>query len=115
MVAQLIADLLSDAGFIVTQITNPRHALRLAEAEAFDVVLSDFKMPDMDGEAFYRAMRALSPRMADRVGFITGDAMSAKVHNFLLSSGRPYIEKPVIKAELISLVDQVHTGPEAAE
>ncbi|MEM6464223.1 MAG: PAS-domain containing protein [Pseudomonadota bacterium] len=106
-VAQLTHDLLVEAGFSVTQSVRPRDALEIIKNQNFDVVLSDFKMPDMDGEHFYNAMKAVAPECAERTGFITGDAMSANVKTFLDKSGRPHIEKPIIRQELLALVTQL--------
>lgn len=103
-VARLIRDLLMEEGFTVTTTTSPRDALNRAAKQGFDVILSDFKMPDMDGARFYGAMQVLAPQQANRIGFVTGDAMSSNVVNFLAESGRPYIEKPIIKSELLSLL-----------
>ncbi|WP_170410266.1 hybrid sensor histidine kinase/response regulator [Ruegeria atlantica] len=103
-VARLLSDLLTDEGHSVEMTTTPRQALHMAEAREFDIILSDFKMPDMDGEAFYEALRLISPRNADRVGFITGDALSENVRDFFARSKRPFIEKPIIKRELLTLI-----------
>ncbi|WP_424970680.1 PAS-domain containing protein [Dinoroseobacter sp. S76] len=104
VVARLIGDMLTEEGFSVTCTTDPRSALRMAEAEPFDAILSDFKMPEMNGETFYRALEAIAPENAGRTGFITGDAMSAQVVLFLERSKRPYIEKPIVKPELLALI-----------
>ncbi len=109
-VAQLIADLLTEEGHRVTKTTDPRKALRLAEAERFDVVLSDFRMPGMNGETFFRAMEAIAPENARRIGFVTGDAMGPEVRRFLSTSHRPYIEKPIMKDELLTLIDRSIEG-----
>lgn len=109
-VARLIADLLTEEGFTVTKTTSPRAALRLAGQQAFDVALSDFKMPDMDGQAFHQALSIVAPGLARRTGFITGDAMSAQVRAFLSASGCPHIEKPIIRAELLALVAAAASG-----
>lgn len=103
-VAQLTHDLLTDEGFMVTQSVNPREALAILESQTFDVVLSDFKMPGMDGEQFYKALAVIAPECAERIGFITGDAMSANVKTFFEKSGRPHIEKPIMRDELLGLV-----------
>ncbi len=103
-VARLLSDLLTDEGHSVEMTTTPRQALHMAEARDFDIILSDFKMPDMDGEAFYEALRLISPRNAGRVGFITGDALSENVRDFFARSKRPFIEKPIIKRELLTLI-----------
>ncbi len=103
-VARLICDLLTEVGYRVTMSTDPTAALKLAETQRFDAVLSDFKMPQMNGETFFRAMQAVAPDNARRTGFITGDAMSAQVASFFASSGRPHIEKPIMKDELDALL-----------
>jgi len=109
-VARLIRDVLTEDGFDVTITTSPRDALRMAKDQAFDVILSDYKMPDMDGQAFYHAMRKVAPDAANRIGFVTGDAMSKNVADFLSESGRPHIEKPIIKDELMALLRDVQSG-----
>ena len=96
--------MLMDEGFKVSKATDARTALGMIEVGDFDTILSDFKMPQMNGEAFYRALVALSPQSAERIGFITGDAMSADVIRFLAASGRPHIEKPIIRDELLALI-----------
>ena len=97
-------DLLTEAGYTVTMSTDPTAALKLAEAQQFDAVLSDFKMPQMSGDTFFRALRAVAPENAARTGFITGDAMSTQVTTFFKTSKRPHIEKPIMKDELLSLL-----------
>lgn len=106
-VVHLIASLLAEEGFAVTTTTSSREALYMIERQGFDVVLSDFKMPDMDGQAFFEAAQTVSPQTAQRIGFITGDAMSARVRDFFDTTGRPYIEKPIIKSELLALLARV--------
>lgn len=105
-VAQLITDMLTEEGFVVTKTTDPRTALRLAERGAYDTILSDFKMPQMNGEKFYEVLKAVSPESADRMGFITGDAMSADVVRFFKAARRPHIEKPIMKDELLALIQR---------
>lgn len=112
-VAHLISDLLTEAGFTVTVSTDPRAALRLAEAQHFDAVLSDFKMPQMNGEIFFKALKAVAPDNARRTGFVTGDALSAQVLAFFDTSKRPHIEKPIMKNELLGLIARL-TGKTAA-
>jgi DNA-binding NtrC family response regulator len=54
---QSLGLLLSDAGYTVTAEQNGRRALERATAEAFDVVLCDVRMPEMDGITFLRNYR----------------------------------------------------------
>jgi CheY-like chemotaxis protein len=44
--------------WVIETTTSPREALRVLGTKPFDVVISDIKMPEMDGLAFMRTMRA---------------------------------------------------------
>jgi two-component system chemotaxis sensor kinase CheA len=55
----LIIPALSSANYDVTAVENPVLALGLRDAgKTFDVILSDIEMPEMDGFAFAKAVRA---------------------------------------------------------
>ncbi len=59
---QLLVPTLGAAGFLVTAVGGAVEALRLREAgRTFDAIVSDIDMPDMDGLAFARAVRASGP------------------------------------------------------
>lgn len=47
--------------FVVAGFTDPRQALAAAERQTFDAVISDFRMPGMDGLEFLRALAAIQP------------------------------------------------------
>ena len=54
----LLAPILSVAGFDVTTAESAMHALALRDkGQAFDVIISDIEMPEMDGFAFAEAVR----------------------------------------------------------
>jgi two-component system chemotaxis sensor kinase CheA len=56
---QLLVPMLSAAGYRVTAAENPKAALRLRETgQMFDAIISDIEMPEMDGYAFARELRA---------------------------------------------------------
>jgi len=109
-VGELISDLLTDLGCQTIQATSAREALALLAQTPVDLIVSDFKMPGMDGEAFYDALQDRLPQYADRIGFVTGDAMGTSVQNFLSESGRPFVEKPISKEDLAQLVKQLGGG-----
>src|SRR5215213_9917520 len=55
---QSLALLLQEAGYDVASEGDPEQALRRAGAEPFDLILSDVRMPKMDGVTFLRRYRA---------------------------------------------------------
>ena len=55
----LLVPVLASAGFAVVAVASASQALRLHDGgEIFDAILSDIEMPDMNGIAFVRAVRA---------------------------------------------------------
>jgi PAS domain S-box-containing protein len=106
-VADLLAEILELAGYEVMAAGSGAEALRLIEREDFDVVLSDVRMPHLDGPALYSILRERKPDLADRLAFVTGDTMSPKARRFLESTDRPYIEKPINPKEVRALVLQL--------
>lgn len=113
-VTEMIRDILEDEGWEVETRNEARAALELLETQSFDAILSDMKMPGLDGEAFLGEIEARSPAHVDRVAFVTGDTMSSKASDFLESIGRPFLEKPVTPTELIELIEQIRTDAEGS-
>ncbi|WP_422377860.1 PAS-domain containing protein [Roseibium sp.] len=109
-VGELISDLLTDLGCQTVQATSAREALALLSHTPVDLIVSDFKMPGMDGEGFYRTLQERLPSYAQRIGFVTGDSMGSAVQRFLADSRRPYVEKPISKEDLACLLNQLGGG-----
>ncbi len=103
-VAALIGDVLTEAGYRVEIRNTAAEALELVRKQSFDAVLSDMKMPGMDGPAFYAALSEIDPAIAARTAFVTGDTLSRDVAVFLSETSQPYLEKPVTPIELLNLV-----------
>jgi CheY-like chemotaxis protein len=71
----------------------------------YDVVLSDIRMPNMDGPTLYQAIQDTRPEQIEGLAFITGDTLSPRVKEFLNASQRPYLEKPIAPKDICDLVD----------
>lgn len=103
-VAEMISDILKASGHSVVTAHSGSDALRMLGSKTYDVILSDLKMPDLDGPALFNELKASEPDQIERLAFVTGDTMSPKARKFLVSSGRPYIEKPIRPDELRELL-----------
>ena len=105
--AGAVAETLRDAGFDVTVARDGQEALTLAEAQTFDAVICDLRMPRVDGPTFYRSVEAVSPPQARRVIFVTGDVTGAEAARFLDETGCRWLAKPFRLAELLRVVRDV--------
>lgn len=106
-VAQMLADILDDAGHYVEIAENGRVALSCLEHNEFDLIISDLRMPELDGPGLYAELQSHHPQLLDRLIFITGDTLSEPIKRFLARANRPVIEKPFIPKEIRRLVAQV--------
>jgi CheY-like chemotaxis protein len=68
------------------------------------LVISDLRMPELDGPNLFRALRDRRPRFAGRIAFVTGDTMTGSLDGFLRETGLPVLEKPFTPAEARRLV-----------
>ncbi|WP_299472390.1 PAS-domain containing protein [uncultured Roseibium sp.] len=109
-VGELIGDLLTEIGCETTLCGDAREALDRLSDGSYDMIISDFKMPGMNGEEFYNALLKTMPQYADRIGYVTGDSMGKAVTRFLSQSERPFVEKPISSAELEALVRRLDPG-----
>ncbi|WP_162937623.1 response regulator [Indioceanicola profundi] len=61
LVREMFAQYLTRAGYRVTQADDGAHGLALIEDDPADIIITDFKMPRMNGADFLRAARARRP------------------------------------------------------
>ncbi len=103
-VGQIMADILELDGHNVEMVSSAHAALQKIEGRDFDVILSDVRMPGMDGPAFFAALQETKPEIIPGLGFMTGDTLSKRVSDFLSSAGRPYLEKPITPNDIRELI-----------
>ncbi|HSC77730.1 MAG TPA: ATP-binding protein [Candidatus Acidoferrales bacterium] len=99
-VAYLIADALEQQGYAVRVHTESQRALTEALAQSFDLAICDIRMPELDGQAFYRILRHQESPLADRLLFTTGDTLARETTDFLEQVGAPFLPKPFHVDEL---------------
>ncbi len=109
-VAELMRDMLESAGHEVAVAESGAVALELLDTARFDAIVSDLRMPDMDGAALRREVQRLHPGLAARMMFITGDTLSTDGRAFLDETGCPRLEKPFGKHDLVAAVSALLVG-----
>ncbi len=102
----LLDRLFSRHGWSVTTAETGSSALARAEATAFDAILIDCHLPDMDGAAVARAVRHLEPPSgsAPLIGLSAGNAERERP-SCLRAGMNDYVPKPFSLAELEARVE----------
>ena len=94
VVAQTLADALRLDGHETAIAGNGAVALDMLAKGQYDLIVSDSKMPVLDGEAFYDELSRRFPALRERVIFVTGDLLSREKREFLARANVPFIAKP---------------------
>lgn len=91
--------------FAVEMFSRPEEALDHAEFTKFDLVLSDFRMPGMNGVEFLTRFRAIQPDAARMIlsGYADLDAVLAAINEVQIFR---FISKPWHDGELLAAIRQ---------
>lgn len=96
--ASLASALLTVLGqrFVVTLAGHGGEALRAIDEDelGFDFVLSDVRMPWMNGVDLHRALAARSLPLANHFAWMSGDVLSRAHQEYVDRTGLPVFEKP---------------------
>lgn len=80
-------DLASDGAEAIARIEG-------SPADAYDLIVSDIRMPGLDGQQLWQRLRARGDRSEQRLLLITGDTAGEDTDEFLLRTGAPVLLKP---------------------
>ena len=94
-IAQMVAEILGRDGHEVILAGSGREALARLEGAPVDLIISDLRMPDLDGPGLHGELTARSPALARRVVFVTGDVLTPETGSFLSGTALPVLEKPL--------------------
>lgn len=103
--AKVITAYLSKAGHQVTRVSNGLEAVTALEANRFDLVLMDMRMPEMDGLQATRTWRALETK--DRhtpIIALTANATTEDKQQCLSAGMDHFLSKPVSQDQLFDLL-----------
>jgi CheY-like chemotaxis protein len=106
-VCEAVARLLR-GGEGVRALSQSRAALELIRGGArFDAILCDVMMPEMTGVQLLAAVEAIAPAQARRFVFMTGGVFSSDSRRLLADSGRPVLQKPFEREQLLACLRAV--------
>jgi two-component system NtrC family sensor kinase len=114
-VALAFSEILTAQGHDVDVAVSSRAAVTQAISGQYRVILSDTRMPDLDGPAFYREVTSRCPELRDSFLFVTGDSFSDDTDRFLKETGVVHLSKPCTFDEVADGVAEVLRRAERLE
>ncbi|WP_143961152.1 response regulator [Litoribacter populi] len=110
MISQkFMGTLLSQWGYEVTLVGNGRAVLEEVKQNAFDILILDYQMPEMDGLATYKSLRAEGNRNIDnmQIVFLTGETSVPVLNELKISGVNYFLRKPIQKEVLFSTLTEL--------
>jgi two-component system NtrC family sensor kinase len=99
-ISQTLADLLELEGHHIDIAADGAIALKKLHMAPFDIIISDLRMPVMDGPSLYAALGRELPSYLNKIIYVTGDTLSSHVQSFLNQNPVIVVEKPYILADV---------------
>jgi signal transduction histidine kinase len=103
-VVDTLREMLEEAGFRVTTAGSGREALSVLERFTPELVISDIRMPEMDGYRLYAEVRARPQYVGLPFIFLTGLGGEADIREGRKLGVDDYLVKPVREADLLAAV-----------
>jgi len=96
---------LSEKGHAVTSITNGKDGLSALRQGAYDILLLDMKLPDIDGMEILRVVQEERPGLCTIV--MTGYSSISNAVEAMKKGADDYLAKPFTDDELIATLEKV--------
>ena len=106
-IVDTLREILAGQGHVVDTAADGQRGLERALNSNYNVILSDIRMPHLDGIGFYHALQRKRPDMIDRLAFITGDTLGAEIQSFIAETGSPCLEKPFLPDDVLRFLSEI--------
>jgi len=106
-VTEMLAVLLSYAGYAVVTASSAPQALTAAHEDQFDVVISDIGMPGMNGYQLARELRQLPGYEEVPLVAVTGYSMFDDYQRSRSAGFNAHMTKPIDPSALLELIEQL--------
>jgi CheY-like chemotaxis protein len=91
---ECLVDAITSWGCQVTPCALAAEAIQKLQCEAFDLIVSDIRMPGLSGIQLFEWIRAHQAAMARRILLTTGDSFDVQTRGFLERERVPHLGKP---------------------
>jgi two-component system NtrC family sensor kinase len=110
LLTQLLETALALDGHEIETASTGLVALDKLARRAFDAVVTDVRMPQLDGIGLYRELTRRHPQLSRRVIFVTGASLSTDHERTIAASGAVCLPKPIDLGRLRDAVRRIVPG-----
>lgn len=104
---QMISFTLNSAGHEVLEASDGDEALKLANENTFDLIITDINMPNMDGIELVRSLRNNTNYKFTPIILLTTESQQSKRDEGKSAGATGWIVKPFNPEQLIQVVEKV--------
>jgi len=104
---QMISFTLTSAGHKVMEASDGDEALKVAQENKFDMIITDINMPNMDGITLVGKLRALSDYKFTPILMLTTESQESKREQGKKAGATGWIVKPFNPEQLLNVVKNV--------
>jgi CheY-like chemotaxis protein/two-component sensor histidine kinase len=106
---KLLKKILNSMGYLNLDIEgNGLRGVKLAKEKAYDLILMDIRMPELDGIDATKIIRKDSLNTNTYIIAITGDMMASNKDKCLEAGMNDYLTKPFTKQQLLRFIQQLN-------
>jgi CheY-like chemotaxis protein/anti-sigma regulatory factor (Ser/Thr protein kinase) len=110
-IVELARKSLERQGYTVRTALNGEGALRHLAHDQFELIVSDWKMPGLNGQQLYERLLEIQPLSAQRMIFMTGDVLSEKTERYLQEHEKICLTKPFSLADFERAIRKTFDAP----
>jgi CheY-like chemotaxis protein len=92
---------------VIDTARNGQAALQQMENLEYDLIITDYRMPQMSGKELFNWIREHRPRLANCIIFVTGDTVSNETRTFFQENRCRFLAKPFKIEEVKEVIQQV--------
>jgi len=106
----VLGHVLRSLGYSVDWAPDGASALRLAGRQQYDLILTDWRLPDFDGGELCRRLQAILPAPLPPIIAVTAYASSEKLDAARAAGMAGFVTKPVTREKLEQLIRNLASG-----
>lgn len=106
MIVEFTSESLREQGYEVTGVMDAKKALDLLKENSYDLIISDYRMPKLDGQKLYNKLEKLNPDLTKKLLYITGEIVEEKSLDFIKKAGLTVLYKPFEVEILLRTVNE---------